>query len=787
LDLPLSQAGSSPLIDMQVAVQRGDLAAVRQYLPAPIMSQKAVAWLDRSLVSGEIRGGSFVLQGPLDQVPFDNGGGQLVASLPVSNAILDYHQAWTRIEQLDAEIAFNGRSMDIHGKKGKIRSASLGEVHARIKDLTAPDLELDGSVYGSLPVMLAELASSPLGNTYGGFVDRTSSSGDVALQLDIDIPLRGKRPVDVRGEILLKGNTLVVKEAEVSLDNIKGKLAFDTRGIKGRSLEASLFEKPVAVEVWTDSADAVTNVSLRGPLALVDLARKNNMQLAPFLSGRSEWEVLLGIGQLQRRSDKPGIALKISSTLEGVGIELPEPFGKPPAETRPFAISVENMGDPDRVVRFRYADIANGVFGMKQAAQGLEWDRGNVAIGAERAVLPDGDILSITGRLQRLALSRWQPVFARWQSGTGPPLKTDVLIDELQYAGHRLQGVEVQAVKTGLVQDITLGGPGVEGKLQLAYEGGGIEQVLMNLDHLVVEKDTGISAGNDLSLSPAAFPNLRVTVQEFTYAGVDLGEVDLLAIQEAGKIHVDRLVLASDFLDLRMMGDWEQVDGQSISRFNITYSDGMLETLLEAFDYKENVSGGSLSGSLRASWQGDPWDFLPERVNGKLYLLIKDGQLLDVEPGAGRVLGLLSLHTLSRRLLLDFSDLFKKGFTFDRIEGNFTLTGGDAQTSDLTIEGPAARIEIAGRVGLAAKDYDELVTVIPRVGSSLPLAGAIAGGPVVGAALLVADKLLGKEIEGMTSFAHTSYSVTGPWSDPVYTRLASPAIETVTTEPEDIE
>ena len=90
-------------------------------------------------------------------------------------------------------------------------------------------------------------------------------------------------------------------------------------------------------------------------------------------------------------------------------------------------------------------------------------------------------------------------------------------------------------------------------------------------------------------------------------------------------------------------------------------------------------------------------------------------------------------------------------------------------------------------MGLAAKDYDELVTVIPRVGSSLPLAGAIAGGPVVGAALLVADKLLGKEIEGMTRFAQTRYSVTGPWSEPVYSKLDLPKKETVTSEPEDIE
>jgi len=787
LGLELSLSGATPAMDLQADVKRGDLAAIRHYLPASIMSPKAVAWLDRSLVSGAISDGRFVLQGPLDQLPYDNGGGRLTVSLPVSNAILDYNQSWTRIEGLEAVVEFNGRAMTIHGKQGKIRSASLAGVNARIKDLAAPELELDGSVYGALPVMLAELASSPLGSSYGGFVDRTSSSGNAMLQLDIRLPLHGKRPINVQGEISLKGNTLTVKETDFNLENIRGKLAFDMAGVSGRSLEAMLFDKPVSVNVWPDPADAVTNVSLNGRLALVDLAHRHNQQLEGILSGHSDWEVLLRIGRMQQRSEKPGVSLKISSALRGIGIELPEPFGKKPAEVRPFAISINNINVPNRIMRLRYADIANGVFALQPSEKGLAWKRGNLSIGTEKALLPDRNVLSVTGRLQHFALSSWQPVFARWQADGGPPLKTDVLIDELQIAGHSLHGVEVQATRGGLVQDITLGGPDVEGTLQLAYDGSDIKRVVMNLDHLVLERDAKQLAAGALSLTPAEFPDLHVSVQAFTYAGVDLGEIDLLTSREAGKVHVDRLVMASDILDLRMLGDWERVDGQPVSRFDITYSDGKLDALLGAFDYQENVSGGSLHGSLRASWRGDPWDFLPERATGKLYLLVKDGQLLEVEPGAGRVLGLLSLHTLSRRLLLDFSDLFKKGFAFDRIEGNFTLTGGDAHTSDLTIEGPAARIEIAGRVGLAAKDYDELVTVIPRVGSSLPLAGAIAGGPVVGAALLVADKLLGKEIEGMTRFAQTRYSVTGPWSEPVYSKLDLPKKETVASEPEDIE
>jgi uncharacterized protein YhdP len=134
-------------------------------------------------------------------------------------------------------------------------------------------------------------------------------------------------------------------------------------------------------------------------------------------------------------------------------------------------------------------------------------------------------------------------------------------------------------------------------------------------------------------------------------------------------------------------------------------------------------------------------------------------------------------------LSLDFSDLFSKGFAFDRIEGNFVLDNGNAYTNDLVINGPAAIIEISGRIGLADSDYDELVTVIPSMSSSIPLAGALAGGPVVGAALLVAERLLGDKLEKVSRFTHTYYALTGPWSDPVYTKIEIPPKESADKTP----
>ncbi len=143
--------------------------------------------------------------------------------------------------------------------------------------------------------------------------------------------------------------------------------------------------------------------------------------------------------------------------------------------------------------------------------------------------------------------------------------------------------------------------------------------------------------------------------------------------------------------------------------------------------------------------------------------------------------GMLSIQTLPRRLLLDFSDVFRKGFGFDRIRGSFTIEDGDAYTNNLYMEGPAARVEIAGRTGLADQDYDQLVTVTPRLTDSLPLLGVLAATPQVGAAILAFQKLFQPQIDDATK---DQYTITGRWNEPVIKKLKSPG-ETADSADED--
>jgi uncharacterized protein (TIGR02099 family) len=769
---------AAPAIDLKLDVHRGRLGRVSQYLPARIMSKSGVAWLDRALVSGDIRDGRVVLQGPLDKLPFDHDEGQLLVELPVTGVVLDYNKDWTPIRQLGAQVNFSGRSMDIVSRQGNIRTASLAYVNARIKDLGHPELLLKGSVKGDLPVMLAELGSSPLGEIYGGFVDRVTTTGKTTLGLDLVIPLHGEDPdIGVKGTIDLHGNSLQVDTDDIGLERITGKLAFDADGISGRELQARLLDTPVTVDVWTDPQAAVTNIGIQGALDFVTLVAREQPALAGLLEGKSDWDMQIGIGRLKGRKETPDIRLELASDLKGVAIGLPAPFGKAAVESRPLSVVVDRVAHPEHILQFRYADLLQGVLGIGGGEHGMALQQGNIVIGAKPAVMPRIRELAIDGRLERFALSEWQPVFSQLDGAHGPPVRLDLEIGTLELMQFVLTDVFLRADETGAVQDIRLGGPAVTGTIRRERRETGVDRVTVDLEVLKLRRQMDAPDKRLVAVDPKDFPELDIVIRMFKYEGMKIGKAQLQTGTVAGAVHIKRLAVESDMLSLEATGNWRQEAGNPVSQIDLNIKDGKLEKLFKEFDYQEEVTGGDIHGSLRASWPGTPWAFRPAVLDGKLYLVIKDGQLLNVKPGAGRVFGLVSLHTLPRRLLLDFSDVFKKGYAFDRIEGHFVLTEGDAYTSDLFIDGPAARIDISGRIGLVDEDYDELVTVVPHVSSSLPIAGAIAGGPVVGAAILLAEHLLGDELEKHTKFAHRQYTVTGPWSDPVYTEVDIKPVE----------
>jgi uncharacterized protein YhdP len=114
-------------------------------------------------------------------------------------------------------------------------------------------------------------------------------------------------------------------------------------------------------------------------------------------------------------------------------------------------------------------------------------------------------------------------------------------------------------------------------------------------------------------------------------------------------------------------------------------------------------------------------------------------------------------------LSLDFRDVFKKGFGFDKISGNFRIEDGEAYTCNLSLEGPAADIGIMGRANLANRDYEQTAVVSPKVGNTLPVIGGLVAGPQGAAALLIFSQIFKRPLKDI---GEVYYGVSGSWDDP---------------------
>jgi len=770
LDWPYAQ--SSPWLDMQLALDDLPIAEVRRFLPERVMPAKAVAWLQRALVSGTATNARMLLQGRLDRMPFDRHSGRFEARFDFEDTVLDYHPTWGQLDELGGTAVFTGRSMHITGTTGRILESPVQRVVASIRDLKHPLLEIRGTAGGTLAGMLEYTRSSPLGARFGRLIDGLESSGDAQLQLELDIPLkRGLGKIRVSGDVALDGNDLVPGSSGIGLTDIHGVLHFTGQGISVDKASAQLLGQPVRVAVYRKgkSGHSRTVVDIDGKLKLVRLVQKKNAVFGPRFSGAARWRALLNI-QNQPSPGLPQVTLELRSDLKGVAIDLPAPFAKAADSSRDLRIRWTPGQESKRPLSIRYAGLADAALLLAQNMQGVR--KLHIRFNGGKAELPEQDVVHLSGHVAELDLLPWVDVFASKPAGAAksPPLTVDLSVEDFRLAGFDAKNIQVNSSMPDPWY-FKVAGEGASGWVRWVFADRAVPaRVMANLQYLVVNRrEQNGTRTPARTMHPRALPELDITVADLNWEERDLGSIRVVGKRSQQGVGFETLNMDSSALVLRGSGAWLERDGRQLCRFSARVEGGELGELAALLKTGNTVKGGKLDGNVQLNWPGSPADFSLQTLEAEFDLRARDGRLVSVdEGGAGKLLSLFSLNTLQRRLTLDFSDVFKEGFTFDKMEGHFVVMDGDAFTNDFSIKGSSATIDIAGRTGLVSRDYDQLVTVTPQVSSTLPIAGAIAGGPAVGAAVFLADKLVGDKFNRMTRI---QYQVTGSWDDPVYRKL----------------
>lgn len=338
----------------------------------------------------------------------------------------------------------------------------------------------------------------------------------------------------------------------------------------------------------------------------------------------------------------------------------------------------------------------------------------------------------------------------------------DVAARRLRWSGRTFDNLRLEALQRDGRWMAQVRSAQVAGRVTLPVDRGSPEPLVAKLEHL----DLQVGHDKGATMDARELPPLSVTVKALRFGNFEFSDVRLETSRMKNGLRLRELELSAPYFEGRAQGAWYVGDAAQKSRFDLVLDSNNLGELLRRWDLQHSMRDGIAHVEARLDWPDAPARFDLARLSGQASLRITGGRLRGLDPGPGRLLGLFNLGAIQRRLSLDFSDLFRTGFSFDTMGGDLAFRDANMYTDNTLIDGPAALIKITGRTGLVTHDYDQRVVVVPKIMSGLPLAGVLLGGPAVGAALFMAEKVLGELNGGVDEADGIVYTVTGPWETP---------------------
>ncbi len=772
-----------PWLDIQGRYQNVKVGRARHYLPVAVIPPEGVAWLDRALVSGRVVSGELTFRGPPAAFPFDRNEGLFETGFQVEDAVLDYGPGWPRLERLKTRVVFRNRSLTVEAQAGRLLDGELENATARIDDLSEVVVQVKGRAKGPAASMWRALKDSPLGKTLGDDLPDVQASGNSNLDLELTVPTDA-RPAQTRGRVELLDNALMLPAWALQLERVRGEVRFTESSLDSRNIQARWRGEPIRLDLELVGRDGRHELrsQIQGRLGLAALVSESAQGLAARISGKSDWTAVLTVPTGQdRRRGAAAFRLELDSDLRGTAINLPEPFAKSASERRPLHLLAQPVASDRLTVHLDYGADTRLVLALRGPLKALQMERGELRIGAGEAHMPDPPGLTVIARLPRWSWNGSLQSAADAPERSPSPLirlhRLDARIDDLKVAGHRFGSVVINATRYDQGLSIDLDGATLAGRLTVPDEPTPQRPVNAALERLYLRYTPSERVARKTQPDPRQIPPLVFTATGLRINDRPLGRLRFVTQPYAQGLRVADLELNAEQQRLVGSGAWQWNGSAQVSQVKATLYSAALGTTLATFGYADTgVVQGETGAELAVEWAGSPADFALEHLSGTLNFHMGPGQLLSVNPGLGRMVGLFNVQNLGRRLKLDFSDVLEPGASFDRISGDLLFAQGQARTDNLTLEGPAARIEVHGRVGLKDRDYDQRITVTPSLGGTLPIAGVLAGGPVTGAAVFVAERLLQKTIERVTRY---QYRLHGSWQNPLLepvTEPSSPAV-----------
>lgn len=507
-------------------------------------------------------------------------------------------------------------------------------------------------------------------------------------------------------------------------------------------------------------------LAIHGELDVAAWLDANQLRLAPYARGTAAVSATVDLPSPGGAGQDQPLEIRIESDLTDTDLALPEPFGKEAG--MPLTLSMHSKYQAGRrnTLLFNYG---NRVFAKALLdAEPARLSALEIRVGDDRFELP-AEGIRVSGKFEQLDVNRWQDLLGPADmEGSLELREVDIRANTFSSSDLTLTDVGLSLEKGAESWTGTVDSPTVRGTFEYPLEPDAEGIVAARLDYLHFDHlDEELTS----DVNPRDFPALDIHIEQFRSNDLLMSNVGLKTEPSARGMIIDSLATEGDGYRLEASGTWDMdVRGAHSTDMTLELAVRDLHDTLTSFGQETAVDKGRGAVSAELSWPGMPDQFSLESFAGTATLRLKDGEITTVDPGgAGRLVGLFNLAEVSRRLTLDFSDFFSEGYVFDKIRGTLVFEDGNLTTENLRFDGPSADMQIAGRTGIVARDYDQIITVTPHVTGGLPWLG-IGLGPVGVGGIYILGKIgekVGIDVdEVVDKVVEVKYHMTGSWEDP---------------------
>ncbi|NVD73333.1 TIGR02099 family protein [Duganella sp. BJB1802] len=820
--MPLAGKGVGT-VDLTGTLNGFQINRIDNYLPMQTPHDLR-AWLTGALEGGVASEVTVRLRGDLAHFPFhgeaDKARGEFRVAGKLTEGKLNYSPShflhdgkelgkdgkplplWPQAEHIKGSFAFDRARMEIRGDTATTGGVALSGVKAVIPDLTIHDsmLEIDGNAAGPMQEFLKYVATSPVLEWISHFTDETQASGNARLALSLRLPLSHLIDAKVQGALQLMNNDITLMNDLPPVQASQGKIEFNEHGVNLNQLSGAFLGGPVSITGGSQKDNSI--VVKLGGLMTADGFRKTYpmpamQRLAGHFSGATRYS-----GTVTARDHQ--VVVAVDSTLSGLGIELPAPVRKAAPDAMPVRFVLTSALTPDAAGAIHddmRISLGNNIAAryQRQKVGKAPWKlvRGGIGVNTPAPEPDSGMAFNIS--LRALNVDSWldfgNEIAGKTDSAPsaadGADIAQYVMPDaiaarasELVIGDRKLENVVLGVSRLKTVWQASVDSTQANGYVTWSEPstGQGLGKVTARLSSLVIQ-DSASKDVQDLldgKSAAATIPALDVVVERFELFNKPLGRLELQAsnaqMQNAREWRIGKLSLANPDGELKGTGKWVTKDGAHTTSLNFNLDIADAGKLLDRFGFAGTLKNGkgTLNGDI--AWKGLPYSLDLPSLSGDIKLNVEKGQFLKQDPGAAKLLGVLSLQALPRLLKLDFHDVFSEGLAFDGITANAAINRGIAKTDNLKMHGVAATVLMDGSADIANETTNLHVVVIPEVNlGTAPLVYALAVNPVIGLGSFLAQLFLSAPVMKALTY---HMQVTGPWKAPVVTKLDASKVET---------